>query len=306
MKVAIICPLYNAEKYIKGLHENLLRQKCNFEVNINYVLTESNDSTKSILDEMKVNYQIVKKGQFSHSSTRERMAFKTNEDIIVFISQDVIMKDENWLKNLVNPIIIGECDASFSRQICQNLSIEKYIREKNYPKESRVVSKDDIKSLGLITFFYSDASSAVTASVYKKLNGYDGKDLIINEDMYLAHKLVTNGYKIKYCSDSEVYHSHTFTLKQLFNRYFDTGVFFKQNSVFLEYNGNQSGVNLLKYVLKRSFQELNIKVIINVVPNFASRFIGSYLGERYEKLSLNRRIKYSLNKQYWTKIRGDV
>ena len=67
-----------------------------------------------------------------------------------------------------------------------------------------MVSKKDINKYGLLTFFYSDASSAVKTSVYKELNGYDNKRLLINEDMYFAEKLIQAGYRIKYCSDSEV------------------------------------------------------------------------------------------------------
>lgn len=306
MRVDIICPLYNATNYISSLHSNLLSQEVDFDLNIKYVLTESTDKTEEMLKILNLQYTLIRKEEFSHSKTREMMAMNSESDIIVFISQDVMMKNKKWLFNLVNPIIEGQCEAAFSRQICTNTSIEKYIREKNYPKESRVVSKDDVSKLGLLTFFYSDASSAVKTSIYKELNGYDGKNLIINEDMYIAHKIIDSGYRIKYCSDSEIYHSHVFTLKQLFNRYFDTGVFFRENSVFLNYNSNESGMALLKYVLKRATQDLNLKVLINVIPNFAARFIGSYFGRKYESLSINKRIKYSLNKQYWTKIKGDV
>lgn len=49
-----------------------------------------------------------------------------------------------------------------------------------------MISKKDINKYGLLTFFYSDASLAVKASVYKELNGYDNKRLLINEDMYFA------------------------------------------------------------------------------------------------------------------------
>ncbi len=55
-----------------------------------------------------------------------------------------------------------------------------------------MVSKKDINKYGLLTFFYSDASSAVKTSVYKELNGYDNKRLLINEDMYFAEKAYTS------------------------------------------------------------------------------------------------------------------
>ena len=297
MKISIICPLYNAKSYLKTLHEKLLSQEKikDYEVEIKYVLTECKDNTEDILKDLKANYKKIKKEEFSHSKTREEMAFSSDGDIIVFISQDVKMKNNQWLKNLVLPIINGEVEASFSRQLPENNTIEKYVREKNYPKESRIVSKDDIDRLGVLTFFYSDASSAIKASVYKKLNGYDGKRLIINEDMYLAEKLINAGYRIKYCSDSEIYHSHVFTLKELYKRYFDTGVFFKQNSQFLNYKSNESGVDLAKYVFKAALKEKNIGVLINILPNFGARFIGNELGKRYDKLSKSFVNKSSLS-----------
>lgn len=297
MKISIICPLYNAKSYLKPLHEKLLSQEKikDYEVEIKYVLTECKDNTEDILKDLKANYKKIKKEEFSHSKTREEMAFSSDGDIIVFISQDIKMKNNQWLKNLVLPIINGEAEASFSRQLPENNTIEKYVREKNYPKESRIVSKADIDRLGVLTFFYSDASSAIKASIYKKLNGYDGKRLIINEDMYLAEKLINAGYKIKYCSDSEIYHSHVFTLKELYKRYFDTGVFFKQNSQFLNYKSNESGVALAKYVFKAALKEKNIGVLINILPNFGARFIGNELGKRYDKLSRSFVNKSSLS-----------
>ena len=287
MNVTIICPLYNANVYIEKLHENILKQELDKNINleIKYILTESKDNTEDILKKLKLTYKKISSKEFSHSQTREKAALELkNNDIIVFISQDIKIKNRVWLKNLIEPIILEECEATFSRQISENSTIEKYVREKNYPKTSKVVSNKDIDKLGLLTFFYSDASSAVKNSIYKKVNAYDNKRLIINEDMYLAEKIITSGYRIKYCSDSEVFHSHIFKLSELYKRYFDTGVFFKQNSQFLKYKSNESGFALAKYILKKSLEEKNYKVTINLLPNFAARFIGNELGKRYDKL----------------------
>jgi rhamnosyltransferase len=277
MKVSIICPLYNAEKYLVELHKKIRQQDIELEVEELYVLTESNDLTEDLLKKNELKYLKISKVEFSHSRTREMMSYMASGDVIVFISQDVIIKNDNWLRNLVTPIFNGECDATFSRQICTNNTIEKYIRERNYPSESRIVSNSDVERLGLRAFFFSDASSAVKSNVFRELGAYDNKNLIINEDMYFAYKLITSGYSIKYCADSEVYHSHIFTLRQLFNRYFDTGVFLRENSYLLKYGANGSGFDLLAYVVKASIKEVNLKVLLNVIPNFSARFIGSYL-----------------------------
>lgn len=307
MKISIVCPLYNASKYIEKLNSNILMQDTEGinELDIIYVLTKSKDNTKELLQKNKLNFIEIDSSEFSHSLTREKVAKNLECDILVFISQDVIMKNNKWLINLVKPIINGEAEATFSRQICKLENIEKYTRENNYPEKSRVVSKGDIKKYGLLTFFYSDASSAVKKSIYDELKAYDDKDLIINEDMYFAHKLILNGYKIKYCANSEIYHSHDFTLKQLYQRYFDTGVFFAQNHELKNYGSNESGASLAKYVFKRAREEKNIKVLFNILPNFGARFIGKMLGEHYEKLPKKFILSSSSARYYWNRIKDE-
>lgn len=279
MNIDIICPLYNAEKDIENLHKSLLKQK-NVEINkIRYVLTEGKDNTEKILKDLNINYKKIKKEEFSHSLTREKEAFESDADIIVFITQDVKIMRDDWLYYLTKDIIDGQVDACYSRQLCDNNTIEKYTRECNYPENSRIVSKEDIEKLGLKTFFFSDASSAIKRETFVNLNGYDNKNLIISEDMYIAYKLITNGYKIKYCADSEVVHSHVFTLKQYYARYKDTGRFFKENSYLNNYKVNQAGGNMAKYVLKRAIQDKNWNVLIKFIPNMAARFIGMKVGK---------------------------
>lgn len=279
MNIDIICPLYNAENDIERLDKSLKQQE-NVKINkIRYVLTECKDKTEEKLKKLNIEYKKIKKEDFSHSLTREKEAFESDSDIVVFVTQDVIIEKKDWLFNLTKDIISGEVDACYSRQICTNNTIEKYTRECNYPKESKIVSKEDIEKLGLKTFFFSDASSAIKRETFVKLNGYDHKNLIISEDMYIAYKLITNGYKIKYCADSEVIHSHVFTLKQYYNRYKDTGKFFKENSYLNNYKVNQAGGNMAKYILKRAWQEKNWGVLVKYIPNMAARFIGMKVGK---------------------------
>lgn len=279
MTIDIICPLYNAENDIENLHKSLLMQK-NVEINeIKYILTESKDSTEKLLINLNIAYKKIKKDEFSHSLTRENAAFESKADIIVFITQDVKITREDWLYFLTKDIVNGNVSACYSRQLCNNNTIEKYTREYNYPEKSKIVSKDDIKKLGIKAFFFSDASSAINRNVFLELNGYDNKDLIISEDMYIAYKLITSGYKIKYCSDSKLIHSHVFTLKQYYNRYKDTGKFFKENSYLNKYKVNQAGGSLAKYILKRAIQDKNWDVLLKFIPNMFVRFFGMQVGK---------------------------
>ena len=276
--IDIICPLYNAEDYIESLDKSLKMQK---DVNINlirYVLTESSDNTENLLKKNKINYKKIKKNEFSHSLVREKEAMDSNADILVFITQDIVIEDDRWLYHLTKDID-NDIVAAYSRQISKYNNIEKYTREKNYPSQSSIVSKNDIEKLGLKTFFFSDAASCIKTSVFKKLNGYDNKNLPISEDMYIAYKIIMNGYKIKYCADSIVYHSHNFKLKEIYDRYKLTGKFFKENNYLDQYGTTDSGSNLAKYVLKRIFQEHRILLLFRYPFDMGARFIGMKVGK---------------------------
>lgn len=280
MTIEVICPLYNAEKYIRNLDSSIKRQKNVNIQKISYILTESNDNTKQILNDIGAKYDEIKPEEFSHSLSREKIAMRSNADILVFITQDVEIRNDDWLEKLVEPIIINEVHASFSRQMTKYDNIEKYTREKNYPKESYIVSKNDIERLGLRTFFFSDASSAINRKVFQALNGYDQKDLPTNEDMYIAYKLIINNYNIKYCSDSVVYHSHQFSFKQLYKRYYDTGLFFSENRYLDKYGTNKTGGGLALFILKNAIKDCNLNVLIRFVPDMLIRVVAMKMGKK--------------------------
>lgn len=274
MNIGIICPLYNAAKDIEKLHKSLLMQENVDLQSINYVLTESKDNTEELLLKMGVNYIKIKPEEFSHSATREMMAKKVNADIIVFISQDIKILKKDWLYYLTKDIAEEKCEAAYSRQLAEKNNIEKYTREKNYGKDSFIKTKNDIKKMGLNTFFYSDASSAINRRIFEKLNYYDGKKLASNEDQYIAYKLIMAGYRIKYCAESEVFHSHEFNYKTLFKRYQDTGEFYRQEPYMNEYGTNDAGIKMACYILKRIFEDKNWKAAIEYIPNMMARFLG--------------------------------
>lgn len=280
MTVDIICPLYKAESHIENLHGSLLKQK-NVNINkIQYILTKSSDNSEQILKVNGLNYEVIEKKDFSHSLVREKAAMKSTADIICFISQDIVIEDSNWLEKLVEPIINGTVEATYSRQLTKFNNIEKYTRECNYPNYSSIKSKSDIDKLGLKTFFFSDASSAIRRDIFVKLNGYDNKNLPINEDMYIAYKIIMNGYRIGYQANSVVYHSHKFSLRELYDRYKLTGRFFKENSYLDKYGTTGSGGSLAKYILKRALKEMNVKVLLRYPFDMAARLFGMKAGKK--------------------------
>lgn len=274
MNIDIICPLYNAEKYIVSLHNSLLMQESVNLKSINYLLTRSKDNTERILNKINANYIVIEPSEFSHSFSREMMARKSTADIIVFISQDIKILRKDWLYYLTKDISEGKCEAAYSRQLADKNNIEKYTREKNYGDHSFIKTKEDIEKMKLNTFFFSDASSAINRKIFEELNYYDGKKIASNEDQYIAYKLIMSGYRIKYCAESEIVHSHDFNFNSLYKRYRDTGAFYKAEPYMNDFGVNGAGLDMALYILKRIIQDKNWKAAIEYVPNMVARYFG--------------------------------
>lgn len=275
MKISIICPLYNAENYIEDLYFNIKKQKDVSIADIRFILTESSDNTEEKLKKLECNYKKISKNEFSHSLVREKAGFEAEGDILVFITQDIKIVDEYWLYYLTKDIKEKRCEAAFSRQIgYKEHKVERYTREINYPDKTRIVSKDDIEKLGLMTFFFSDASSAISKKVFMELKGYDNKNLPTNEDMYFAYKLIMSGYRIEYAADSKIIHSHDLSFKETVKRYSDIGKFFEENKYLKKYSAGERGVAVLKYIAKRSIEDKKPLIIVDAIINFGARFIG--------------------------------
>lgn len=285
MNIDIICPLYNAKTYVEEQLKQIAEQtKYNNIKNIRYIITECNDGTIDIVKKLKeknekILYKIIKKEEFSHSLTREKEVKESNSDIVVFITQDVKIKKCDWLENLVKPIENGKVVATYSRQICEDKnSIEYYTRIRNYPKESIIKSKENIEKMGMNTFFFSDAASSINRKIFNEIGGYDGKILPTNEDMYIAYKIIMNGYKIKYCANSEVIHSHNFTIKETFNRYKSYGQFLKQEPQ-INIKSTQTGGSLAKFIIKQAIKDKNYRIIFRFFPDMVARYIGMKIGK---------------------------
>lgn len=281
--VSVVCPVFNAQDEILDFDKSIRKQKGVSLTEVIYVLTESSDHTEEVLKGAGIDFKKIKKKEFSHSLVREKAAMKARGQVIVFLTQDVVIHDDEFLAKLVAPIAAGEVQATYARQKTKYNNIEKYTRAHNYPSRSFTVSREDVKRLGLKTFFFSDAAGAVDASVFRRLKGYDGKKLPISEDMYFAYKLIMHGGKIRYVAGAVCYHSHDFKLSELYDRYKLTGEFMKQNPEIAKHGVNAAGGGMAKEILVSAARDKNARVLAGYVPNMAARYMGMTRGKVFGK-----------------------
>lgn len=282
INVDIVCPVYKNINYIKRFCDNLKYQK-NVKIKnviFPHTLCDDNkidDEIEKILSCYKT--FILEKKDFSHSLTREKAVREfCSSNIVIFMSQDVILYDEYSLYNLAK-VIDDEIIYAYGRQICKEKSIEMYIREKNYGKESIIVDKSMIKKMQIMAFFSSDAFSAINRNKFLEIGGYNDYNVMMNEDQLYSKFVLDYNYKKMYVSNAIVIHSHKYTFKQLYDRYYETGKFYKTVNIFNEYKTTDSGLKLALYVLKRAIKNFDIVSLIRWLPDMMVRYFGMKKGK---------------------------
>ncbi len=280
--VDIVCPLHRADKYIDSLFEGLRTQeKVNFGTVV-FAITEDGDTSevKKKITEAGYTYFTVMLDEFSHSLTRSyAMRKRCKNDIVIMLSQDVILFDSRAIFELASAIN-EEVVYAYGRQICKKKNIEYYVRKKNYGNESFDVSAEDIEELQLKAFFASDAFAAYYRPTFIELNGYDDIPMMMSEDMYYAKKIIEAGYKKAYVATAVVEHSHKFTLRQLYKRYYATGKWFAEHPEFDGYKTTDTGMKLAFYVLGQALKGFNIPVIFRWLPDMTARYLGMRKGKK--------------------------
>ena len=113
MSVTVICPLYKSKQYINSLHKSLLMQEDIDLKTIKYILTDTGDGVDKIVNDLeKAELTIIPISDFSHSLTREKAAMESDSDIIVFITQDIIIKAKHFGCIFSFPCFLGFCKKS--------------------------------------------------------------------------------------------------------------------------------------------------------------------------------------------------
>ena len=168
----------------------------------------------------------LSKREYDHGGTRDIAASKSSADLFLCMTDDAVPADDCLIERLRDALCQAEDIAvAYARQLPGKESgeIERYTRSFNYPEESCIKGQQQLKTMGIKTYFCSNVCAMYRGDVFRKLGGFE-KHTIFNEDMIYAARAVKAGWRIAYAADAHVYHSHNYTAKEQFHRNFDNGV----------------------------------------------------------------------------------
>jgi rhamnosyltransferase len=300
MKVSVIIPAGGGGKYLGRLFKTLSEQTIR-PVQIVVIDSSSDNVTSTICKASGVDLIRIDATTFDHGGTRNLAAAKAEGEILVFMTQDTFFRDETGLENLITPLGNPMIAASFARQIPREDAnpVEAFVRYFNYSPTPTIKGIDDLPRLGVKTFFFYNVCSAIKKSAFEVVGRFPERT-IMNEDMFLAVKLIMKGYKIAYQPHAIVYHSHNYPLTKQFKRYFDIGVFFNRNRWIKNLaRSEREGIRYVKEMIRFFSVNGERKWVPYALADTAMRFLGYRTGLLEASLPLGIKKRISLNKNFW-------
>lgn len=297
--VSVIIPTHNAGLVLEKLLRSLTTQTVPCEIIV--IDSSSSDNTIRIAESYNAKTKIIIQNSFDHGGTRNLAASKSQGDILVFLTQDALPINNYFLENLVKPLEQKDIAAVFGKQLPNDDAkpTERFARLFNYPDTPFVKGREDLQELGIKTFFFSNSCSAIRKKEFELLGGFTEK-VIMNEDMLIAGQLILRGYRIAYAPDAQVLHSHNYSLKQQFKRYFDIGVFLRSNSWVLEYAKTEYvGLMYIREGFKYLIKNGELLWCPYVMGEAFSKYLGYKLGLVHKFIPKETRKRFSMHSHYW-------
>lgn len=234
MIASVIIPVKNGGELFKEVLESILEQNFeDFEVII--IDSGSKDGSVEYVKYLQINYknlilkQISSK-EFGHGKTRNYGASLSSGEFLVFITQDALPYDNNWLFEMIKPFkqnqdVVGVFARHLPYDECDIFEKENLKRHfENFGLGVVLYKIEDVKRYKIdegyrhFLCFYSDNASAMRKSIWQKIP-YDDVDFA--EDQLWAKKIIELGYIKAYNSNAIVYHSHNYGFKERLKRSYD-------------------------------------------------------------------------------------
>ncbi len=239
--ISVIIPVKNAAPWIEETLTALRKQKCSMEKEVIVLDSGSTDGTLDILKKFAVRLVHIAPEEFQHGRTRNLGAQVANGAIFVFLNQDAIPRDTDWLDVLCEPLhrdpdIAGVCSYLIPRLGCNPLIQRDMLGfpQKQPPSPWIIKSLSPGQSfdnlllrgkLDLISFH--TVGCAIPRRVFDK---FPFAEIPFGEDREWGKKILENEKKLCVNRAAVVIHSHEFyaSFADTFRIYFDNGTFFSR------------------------------------------------------------------------------
>jgi len=293
--VSIVFRALNEEKWFAQALEACRAQTLN-DLNLEIILVDSGstDRTVDIAESFGCRITHIKKADFTFGRSLNQGCDAATGDLLVFISAHCIPADKSWLGNLIAPLISGEAQYTYGRQIGHEVTrfSEHQVFGQYYPGHGKEPKGD---------FFVNNANSAISKSLWAK---YKFDESVTGlEDMVLGKAIVADGGRVVYVPEAAVEHIHEETLQQVKHRYYREALTLREIMPEVHFHFS----DFIRYFVAGVFNDfskaLDARVFFSETGSILAyrlmQYWGSYRGHNeHRKLSREQKERYYYPKSY--------
>jgi rhamnosyltransferase len=294
--LSVVIPVKDGGADLERCLKAITSQEVGEELEVVIVDSGSSDNSVEIARSYGAVVHEIPASAFTHGGSRNLGAGKTRGDILVFISQDAAPVGSDWLAQLTGglraePALAG----AYGRQLPHEGAVppEAYFLDFLYGPNARRQAVSGPAELSMDTTLFSNVNSAVRKSVWEQFPF--AENIVMSEDQEWSRRALLAGYTLLYEPLAVVRHSHNYSLKSAFQRFFDSGMS-SERAYMTEDSGSKNVLRsrALAYALNEVvwlWRTRQIKWLPYTIVYETTKMLGLILGINHARLpeSVSRR-----------------
>ena len=288
MDASIVIRTFNEEEYLPELLEAVHEQESGIEYETVIVDSGSTDGTLEIAERFGCRVVHISKSMFTFGRSLNLGCHAANGGVLVFVSGHCVPCDSSWLSRLIRPIVEGEAQYSYGRQLGRDSTkfSEHQVFEKYYPLTSKLQTE---------SFFCNNANAAVSRDVWSRFR-FD-ETLTGLEDMMLAKHVVADGGAVAYVAEAPVFHIHNETWHQVRIRYEREALALRE----IMPEVHVGFLDFIRYFVNGAMHDIGVameerrllRTAFEITAFRWMQFLGTYLGNlEHRQVSARQREEY--------------
>jgi rhamnosyltransferase len=263
----------------------------------------SSDGSDRVALENGFGLQRIDPRTFNHGATRQMAVDRWGAaaEFVIFLTQDAVLEGCSALTSLLSAFSDAAVGAAYGRQLPHvgASPFEAHMVLFNYGCDSETRTLADAARLGIKAAYLSNSFGAYRLSALRACGGFPSH-LILGEDTFVAVKLLLSGWKVRYCADARVRHSHAYSICQEAQRYFDFGVLHAQLPELGDHFGGAEGEGARFAASELRFIARHAPRLLPQVPlRNAAKYVSYRLGRLFEHLPGSFCRRLSMTKVFW-------
>ena len=293
---SIIIRSFNEERDIGRLLTGIFNQNVDFNFEVVLVDSGSTDATIDIASKYNIKIIHINPEDFSFGFALNKGIENASGKYCVMISAHCFPADNFWLKRIIAPFENQKYAVVYGKQLGDENTkySEMQLLKRWFPDF-------DMEDEGVA--FCNNANSAIRKELWQE-HKFD-EELTGLEDIEWTRFFLKRGYKAFYSYKAAIFHIHTESYKQIYNRYYRESLAYKQifkNERFgLRYFFKFFIMNWGGDYIHAIRDKVFIKNILSI-PSFRfMQFWGTYKGNNYKtqvSYSMQRRLYYPIKPNF--------